>query len=356
MSIWDWFSERLDEYIGSGDEERIQLAELHSDGFDFQEIDPDASYDIFTQGSRLARSLNEPWWEFFYDVWRVIALKSYKNDLTNVKDLAIDCTLKVQKPEFNQHPWRFAAFNNLVGIYIDIDPVGLAPEIQQCLQYLEDSIPPGNLDDYYVFQKNRRFFAIAREDFHEALEISLRTLNLMASRPEENDGWYEVGIHASLCWIYHKLQNWKAVIEHGQITEEMARPIAQQKTILMEGLIWQAVGNRMLGDESQACRFYRQAIRRQKQIQAIPPNEFYDGLALFHQFNGDLDKSLKVRNHQYKNIRGRGKNIQEYRAYYERCKLLFALGKFSEQNRRKLKALASRFKNPQQYLLEIDDL
>src|SRR5262249_28348885 len=147
----------------AGDRERLRLVALHEQGFDCQETDPDRALATFTQARHLADKLAEPWWVLFYDVWRVIAMTSYQHDFRKVLDLAVSCALDTRKPHLRDHPWRLAVYNNLVGAYLGIDPLGYAEQIQETLDYLEKEIPAGPNDHRYVMMGDRREFLMATD-------------------------------------------------------------------------------------------------------------------------------------------------------------------------------------------------
>src|SRR5205823_998324 len=135
-------------------------------------------------------------------VWRVIALLGYKHDFRNVLDLAAHCALEVRKPQYAGHPWRFAAYNNLVAAYVGIDPEGHAEQIRQALAYLDAELPPEPNDDRYVMLGEKRQFLMATERLEEARAVAMTHLCLLDSDDDpSNVGWYSVSVNADLCWL-----------------------------------------------------------------------------------------------------------------------------------------------------------
>jgi hypothetical protein len=357
MGIWDWFFECRGRFARAGDRERFCLTQLHHEGFACQETDPDRSLAIFTEGSRLAERLGEPWWVLFYDVWRVIARTTYQRDFRDVLDLAVRCALDAGKPAFHGHPWRFATFNNLVTVYAGIDPAGYAAEIEKALAYLDREVPPGPGDDRYVMLGKRRSFLMDVGRIDEARQVALDHLALLGEEhhPSSVD-WYSVNLLCDLCWISHRAGDWDAVAGYSRQAEEVARRVDEAQGELAESLTWQALLARRDGDEARARRFCRSATARMARLRLPPRPEYFDALALYHEQGGDLAAALRVRDRELEAVRGRGRLADEFTALIKRCRLLAVLGKLAEADLAVAHAAAGKLRRPAPYREEIDRL
>jgi hypothetical protein len=357
MAIWDWFFECVSEFRAAGDEERLRLAELHDLGFGLQETDPDGALAAFTEGRQLAERLGEPWWVLFYDVWRVIALLGYKSDFRNVLDLAVHCALEVRKPHFAGHPWRFAAYNNLVAAYVGIDPEGHAEPIQQALAYLDAELPPEPNDDRYVMLGERRRFFMGTDRFEEARAVAMAHLGLLAGDDDpSNVGWYSVSVNADLCWLLWRLGDWDGVAAYAAATEEVSRRVHQSQGELAEALLWQAVLARRGGEAETAKRRYRAATARMGRLRRPPSDQYFDALVQYHELGENLGLALKARERELHTVAGTGQLAYECRVHLKRCRLLARLGKLSPGDLDAARAAARLLRKPAKPLAEIDSL
>ncbi len=74
----------------SSDLVRLALVNLYDRGFNCQENDPEGSFTLFTRGRDEAIRLNEPWWVWFFEDWRLAAISSYVSDFTRAQPLAME--------------------------------------------------------------------------------------------------------------------------------------------------------------------------------------------------------------------------------------------------------------------------
>jgi hypothetical protein len=355
MAIWDWFHDCCRQFAAAGDEERLRMAALHDEGFNCQETDPNRSIAVFTEGRQLAERLGEPWWVLFYDTWRVIATLGYKKDFRNVLDLAVRCALEVRKPQYAGHPWRFAAFNNLVHAYVGIDADGYAAEIEDALAYLEAEIPPGPNDDRYVMLGDKRAFLIERGLLPEAYAVAQTQVALVDSDGGNAD-WYAVQVHSALCWLCAQSGDWDGVAAHAETTEKLARRRGQCETELAEAQLWQAVLARRAGDEAQAGRAYRTATARMARLRTPPSPDYHDALALYFALAGDLPRALRVRDRELESIVERGRLAYECRVRIKRCRLLAQMGQLQEADLAVARASAGKLRLPERFLAEIGQI
>src|SRR5205823_5605268 len=103
-----------------------------------------------------AQLLSEPWWVLFFDHWKVEALIYYKEDYRAVIDLAVQATLELRKPGFEQYPLRFGVYCNLVAAYLCVDPRGHAGAIREALGYLSGLVSADG-SDRYLLQARRHW-------------------------------------------------------------------------------------------------------------------------------------------------------------------------------------------------------
>ncbi len=357
MGIWDWFIERQEEYERQGDRERLRLAELHDEGFDCHETDPQRTLALFTEGRRLAEKLGEPWWAMLYDVWRVMAMNHYLADYRNSLDLAIHCVLQMRKPQFAHHPWRIASYNSLLECYLGVDPVGYADAIRELLDFLETEIPQEPCPDRYVYLGRRRVFSRETGDWQGAYQTALAVIALGESDPDPSQvGPYTVSDVADLCWICYNLGDWDGVRDFAQQAEELARSLAHAKEELVEVLFWQAVLARRDGDEPRAQRLYRQATSRFSRLAQQMSKETFEARILYHVLGGQLARAVQTCDQTIAIIEPTGRWAHLHRIHWHRCRLLARLGKLQPADLEAARTAARRLKKHEPLLAELAEL
>jgi hypothetical protein len=356
VAIWDTFFERRAEFARAGDEERMRLANLHDEGFRCQETNPEESVALFTLGRQVAEQLAEPWWVFFYDVWRTLAMTGYVEDYARGLDLAINCVLQARKPQFADHAWRVAAFNTLLGCYLEIDPEGYAGEIQRTLDYLDTLIPPGPHDDRLVMLGRRRFFLAGLERWNEARAVALEQLALCDGDTDHDDNWYGLSPASFLCWLGARQEDWASVQQYARLLEEWALPIHAAQEERCEADLWLAILARRAGDEPTARRRQRSAVARMGRLR-IPCDVFYfDGLALYHELGGQLGHALRVRDKELAQFQGRGTHFRECTAHLKRSRLLARMGKLGATDLEAARSAMFNLRRPQRWLAQLQAL
>jgi hypothetical protein len=355
MGIWDQYFEHAQRFHLAGDVERMRLTVLHSEGFACQETDPDRTLALFSEGRHLAQRLGEPWFVLFYDVWRVIALLSYKHDFRNVLDLAIQSALEMRKPANALHAWRFAAFNNLVNAYAGIDPEGYDEPIRQALAYLEAEIPPGSNDDRYVMLTHKRRFLADAGRIDEAYRVAEEQLALADTDPNRHNAeWYTIAAHDHLCALCCARGDWDGVAGNAAAVEELAARVDQSQVNLAEALAWRAVLTRRAGDEQTAGHLFHRATARMGRLRRPPTRDYFDALCRYHEAGGDPARALRMRDRELEILKETGQLAYECRVRVERCRLLAQSGQLGEEDRAAAREAARKLKRPEKWLREIE--
>jgi hypothetical protein len=355
MDLWGWFNERREDFRRTGDRERMRLVTLHHEGFALQETNPDGSYEIFTEGRNLAKRLDEPWFVYFYDVWRVQALTSYRQDYRNVLELAVHCVLEGRKPAFEHHPWKLAASNHLIDCYLGIDSLGYAEQIREALDYLEEVIEPGPNSHRYVMTRHKRQFALDREALDEARSLALEVLALTDADDEgHRSRWFALPCLLDLAWIAWRQGDWESVAGQVDQAEGLAPRVDQSQAEMAEAQVWQAVLCRRAGEEEGARRYTRAAAGRMSRLRSPAGPRYYDVLSLFFELGGDLERVVKVRDRELEGIADRGRLAYECDVLTKRLKALTRAGRLEEADIAAVRAAAGKLRKPEPYLAKIE--
>lgn len=116
-SAWNWIREFYQAAKRDGDAERLRLLDFHSRGFEVGHERPDERLAIYDAGRAHAARLNEPWWEMFFEHWKIETLLFSKQDARGALELAARAVVEVAKPQYANLPERASLNLNLVSAY-----------------------------------------------------------------------------------------------------------------------------------------------------------------------------------------------------------------------------------------------
>ncbi len=353
--IWDWFSEKEWEYEEEGDCERLEMAQIHSEAFGLGETDPFAALKMFREGKEKAKRLQEPWWTFLYEVWISICYEEYIGNLHEGLAQALHCVNESRKPVLQNHPWRMAAYNTLLSCYIRIDPIGYDEAIRQCLRELSREIPRGPGEHRYIMMQQKREFLIVNGRYKQAEQNAFRHLALFDEDPEQ-DVWYVISVYRDMCYLAWRKEDWETLASFADQFEKTSRGRENRKTDLVEALIWKAILARRKGEEPEAKRLYRNAVRRSKSLHQNFDMEHYDAWSYFHQLGEDLKQAVKIREEQMAAIQGKGRYGYECDTRIKKCELLAKLGQLTAEELNRAREATHPLKKPERYLKRIQKL
>jgi hypothetical protein len=244
----------------------------------------------------------------------------------------------------------------LITVYLSIDPLGYADQIREALAYLETELTPGPTNARYLHHENKIGFALERECYDEAQELTLRCLAELQADPD----WhavrhYQVAVYGFLSLIAFRRNDWDGLAQWAQALEEAARLVGYQHSVAI-ALLWQALVAQRHGDKGRAARLCRTAVSRKSRLQVPAYSGYYDALCHFHQEAGKLDKALRLRERQLQAITNKGMLGYEFKVLIKKCRLLGLLGKLQEIDLEAARQVARKLRSPGKYLEEIEQI
>jgi hypothetical protein len=354
MSDWQWFEDFEADALARGDEERARLRQIHRDAFDFREIDPDRSLLLFAEGRRLALMLGEPWWVLLFDHWRVHGLLHHKQDYRNVLDLAVRNVLEVRKPKYAGFPQKLWIDNDLVNIYLNLDPRGYADEIEQTLAQAEAELTPERDNARYLLLYSRLCAASCQDRLDDAHAIALR---IHAQAQADPNRWpaehFLIHLCETLCYLSNRRKTWADIAGWAEAGEELARRRGYQQP-MSALLMWQATVAQRAGEKAKAKRLYRSASSRLGRLKAPLTSESYDAICSYHELAGNLEKALGLRDQQLQEDAQRGSVFGEFQARLMRLRLLATMGRVSEHDLAEARQATRKFRQPENYRGQIE--
>lgn len=342
MSVWNWihaFMKRVED-----DPERQDLYFRFSDALECREADPGRTIAMFEEGRHIARDLDEPWWDLFYEHWILQTLLFYSHDYTRVVDRAVKATLEMTKPPFRDFPQRVCLHEDLIYSYVGIDPEGYAPKIEQALEYMKREVHP-NLECNHCLLGCRTTFELNREKFDVAQASAERELDLAEQKASDH---YAGEALRTLCQLALHRKDYATMLELAQEGEKrIARLEREGQTA--EFLMYQTVGWTAMEETRNAQRCYGKAIPKIKGL-AVPNEELYETLIAYQEALGDREKALRFRDRQWQIHGNRGKLLTDVRILRQRCRQLKELGRLAEADVEQAKAAIRKLRHPEPHL------
>jgi hypothetical protein len=355
MTIWDWIAEYEAHARARGDSERVRMARLHADAYEFRQTDPDRMLAILHEGRHLAVAFREPWWVLFFDHWHLEALIYYKDDYREVIDLAVKATLELRKPTFEGYPLRFAIWCNLVAAYLCVDPRGHEDAIRAGIEYLRTQVPNEG-GERYLLQARRHWFAYELGNYDEAEALALQELAMCDGDPDcYTAAHHEVDTFKALCWIAYRREDYETLNERARAGEEKARAIAYRYELAVF-LLWRALCTRRAGREDEARRCFRQGVTGMARLGQPPGESYYDAACCYHELAGALAEAWRLRERELAETVGKGQLAYECQVRLKRCRLLMRLRRPVGDEARAARVAAGRLKAPGWYLERLEHI
>ena len=352
-TLWEWISDFRERAAKAGDEPRVRLSRLHGPGFDLRETDPDRALAIYEEGRQLAEALAEPWWERFYDHWRLVAKMSFQRDYRGVLELAVQSVLEVRKSSYNGLPFRTDFHVHLIDAYMGIDPHGYADAIRQAQDLL--AMDGGGGDTIcYTLLGSRREFALAVGDLDRAERTARESLALLdAAGNRHYYNHFGSFAYDALCEVAWRRGDWTALTEAAPVGEELAVKVGHRMEMACARM-WQALAVLHGGDRPTARRLYRQSLAVVSQLRMPPEPKYFDAVCGFLEKEGDVEGQLPVRDRELATLWDKGRFDAESLCRLKRCRLLARLGRPLEEEMAAAREAARKLRIPAPRLVELD--
>jgi hypothetical protein len=353
MTVSEWIDEFERAAELAGDRERLRLVRLHPRAYRHRQTDPDRMLDLLEEGRQLARRLREPWWELFYEHWKLETLIYYKDDYRNVVEMGVKATLELRKPGYEGHPLRFGVWCNLVAAYLCVDPRGHADSVRQALDYLATEVPADG-EERYLLQARRQWFADEMGDIEQARRLALEELAMCDGDSDRDTAeHHEVNALAMLAWMDYRRGDWVSVARWAEAGEQRSREIAYSYE-LGQFLLWRAVVARHGGDEGPGRRLFRRGEATLRRLRQSMGELYYDAASAYHELASDFEKSWQVRERELKTTVGKNQIAYEARVRLKRVRLLMRMGRPTDDESGEVRRAASLLRQPEWYLGELE--
>lgn len=312
--------------------------------------EPDTALQLFREGVKLAQVIQHPYWYSCMMHWQLQTLIYAKDAYNEAYELAIEATVEVRKPAYAPYQYRICIHEDLIAIYLGIDPAGYADLIQQAIDYMQEQIT-GDLQCRYCLQNRRTTFHKSLQQREEWREATQQYLAM-----SEGYTYHHVVAHLDLCLIDMVEERWQDLLDHVQYAIALCRDDDDHIQHRVTFLALQALALHKLDREQAAHTAYQQATTMQSRLGSTLSNAYCDALAAYHEHAGDLQAALRVRERELADIADKGQPFHECQTRLKLCELRQQLGLPLADDLERLRQVASKLVYQDAVLREIDAL
>ena len=276
--------------VENGDFERQQLAVLWESSVELSYERPDQKLAILDQAGALARRLKEPYWDLFFDHWKIETLLYEKHQPAAALKLAARAAFEVRKPIYDAFAYRPQITLSLTACYLKLDPIGYEDLLREAFEYARVQCQSDEeLKPYFAQQWSRFLEAVGAPD---AVEANWRHLHAAYQSGTEHYVLFALVHLCSTLAAYDGRAARAYIGEFAQFGLELCRAEERDREAAMFTL-WAALDARWAGDEKRAAQLYQRAYEMQKRLSS-PHNAVDFAATIFHETAREWDEALRV--------------------------------------------------------------
>ena len=336
---WQWYRDFQLQALRTGNTSHLRLPQVYQRGWNHLEnARYDESIQVFSEGVELAKSMQMPVWEFFFESW-VCEVHVLASNYTSALDAATRLVASSVRPEHREHPCRAVVYFTLAWVYYYIDVHGYENEILQALDTLETDMP---LDEE-THQRSiflRAEIAFEKEDYRQARIFNDRYMNLVDGNAFRESSGY--GMQRELAYTTGDLP---AALSATRLREATARKARLLKNAANSAL-WEAVLLRHQGEEGKAEAAIQRGMNEYDALNLPKQASYYRILAEYQAAKGDFEASLKIRDTGLQKAIESGSLSSEFHCRLDRCYLINKLGRDVSEELAAAEKAAHRSKKP----------
>ncbi len=357
-SIWDWLADYQHEAIRNGDYAALRLVGHYIRAGDVAPNSPDERFAAFEAGHALAIQMREPWWEMFFEGWKISTLLVYKQDARAALDLAARAAIEVVKPVYDGSPFRASINLELVSAYRALDPIAHEKSIRAAFDVIRRY--GAGFDDFrpHYLQQWAAFLESLEEPDGSATLAAAWDYVAEAQNQDEPSSRAHYGMSALnlVCKLLVRYEPATAREQLGELAAQ-AEIYAREKSrdsIIASALMWRAVAARWNDDDAEAAQLYGRAFAVQNRM-TTPHNAVGFGAIVYHQTNEEWDEALRVCQDELRVLRSHGLAFQEARLRLKKLELLQWAGRDTARETRRARAFVERLPSRKYWEEKLDD-
>jgi tetratricopeptide (TPR) repeat protein len=346
MSIWNWIRDRERQAEEDNDLMQMEMHRLFHEALDKMDTTPDEALELLHRSRQMAQFRQDAWWFHLVNHWDLQIRLHFKRDLTHTLQMATDITEAVHDVLFMQFPQRICLYEDLVGVYTELDAEGYAKHIQSVLDFMEQQVTP-QVECFMCLQDLKARFLIEKGDFVAAVAQTHRYIE--ASQGVDHHLGYG---YITLAELAFRRGEWLRLGEYAQKAESHARA-ADNQGGLMTALVWQAAAAQHSGNNQNAIQLLEQAFKVREGYAPIPDANYFFALMTLYEIAKQFQQALNVAEQHIRLLIGRSRYTQEKQWRLHVIRLKNQLGQPIEKDLSEARALAAKLKNPLPLLTEL---
>jgi len=321
VDLWKWYYDYGAYARARHDSERIRLFNFFDSGVQYRYRDPAQALSTFEAGAELARQLNEPCWEVFYEHWCCEIYVFSLRDLEKGLEHSIRTFTLAHKSGYLHCPILARVYRILIDVYYIIDVEGNLEKIHQMLDYMTRNVPLDQ-DTYLLTERRRAGLHYSFDEWDDAEREALKYLNLA-----RGDYYRESDAYHFLCNIAMRQKQPERAYEYALELERIASNKPRVVLQLAHALLAQAVYKQSIEEIEEAERLYERGTAIFHEHKAKLGLDYYDLVCIYHERMGDADTALKLRDRQLQELVESSSPSFELYCRLQRCRLLGRLGR-----------------------------
>ena len=344
-SIWDWLFDYHRAALQCNDYSALRLVGHYMRAGDVPPDSPDERFAAFEAGHALAVQMREPWWEMFFEGWKISTLLVYKQDARAALDLAARAALEVVKPVYDGSPFRASINLELVAAYRALDPIAHEKPIRAAFEVIRrygagfDDFRPHYLQQWAAFLD-----ALEEPDCSDALAAAWDYVAEAQNQDEPGSrAHYGMSALNLVCKLLVRYEPATARAQLGELAalSEIYAREKKRDSLIASALMWRAVAARWNDEPDEAARLYRRAFAVQNRM-TTPHNAVGLGAMVYHQTCEEWDEALRVCQAELRVLRRHGLGFQEARLRLKKLELLRRAGRDIAREVRRTRAFVAR--------------
>ena len=351
-SFWQWMRDFHFRAVESGDIERQQLAILWESSVELSYERPDQKLAILDQAGALARRLNEPYWDLFFDHWKIEVLLYEKHQPAAALKLAARAAFEVRKPIYDAFSYRPQITLSLTACYLKTDPIGYEPMLREAFEYARVQCQNDEeLRPYFAQQWSRFLEAVGAPD---AVEANWQHLYAAYQSGTEHYVLFALVHLCSTLATYDLPAARHHIGEFAALGLELCR-IEERDREAAVFTMWLAVAARWRGEEQEAYKLYLRSWEMQKRLSS-PHNAVQFAATLYHESAREWEAALRVVEEEIAVLHQHELAFLEAKRRLKQVELLLKLKRDTKGAAAKLRAVASGLKSRDYWESELQKL
>lgn len=340
-SFWQWMRDFHFRAVQNGDFERMQLAILWERSVELSYERPDQKLAILEQASALARRLNEPYWDLFFDHWKIEILLYEKHQPAAALKLAARAAFEVRKPLYDAFSYRPQITLSLTACYLKTDPIGYEKPLREAFEYARAQCQNDEeLRPYFAQQWSRFLEAIGAPD---AVEANWQHLYAAYQSGTEHYVLFAL-VHLCSTLASHDVPAARSHVgEFAALGLELCR-IEERDREAAIFTMWAGVAARWDGAQSRAVQLYQRAWEMQRRLTS-PHYAIQFAATFYHETAGEWEEALRVVEGEIAVLQTHELAFLEAKRRLKQVELLQRLGRDTAGAIASLRAVASGLKS-----------